>query len=55
MVIPVIVAATGVVKKNLTSYLKAIPGSINVAEIQQEAVWETASILKHALGSKLLA
>ena len=53
-VIPVIVGATGVVKKNLTSYLKAIPGRITVAEVQQEAVWETASILKRALGSKLL-
>jgi hypothetical protein len=53
-VIPVIIGATGVVKKNLSKYLTSIPGGASVAEIQQEAVWETVAILKRALGSRLL-
>ena len=49
-VIPVVVGATGVVTTRLKEYLKSIPGSLNMNEIQLNAVRGTAGILKRALG-----
>ena len=49
-VIPVVVGATGMVKRNLGKYLKSIPGEPSVYEIQIAAVRGSVSILKRALG-----
>ena len=48
-IIPVIVGATGLMKTNLKSYLKSIPGSPSAEEIQMAAVTGTVSIIKRAL------
>ena len=47
--IPVIVGATGLVKKNLQSKLQAIKGSPSIEEVQLAATKETIKILKRAL------
>ena len=52
-VVPVIVGATGMMKKNLTGILKTIPGNIITNELQLEGVQGSATILKRALGTKL--
>ena len=49
-VIPVVVGATGVVTTRLKEYLKSIPGSLNMNDIQLSAVRGTSGILKRALG-----
>lgn len=54
-IVPVIFGATGVVKKNQAQYLELIPGNINRLELQVEVVKESVSILKRALGCRLLA
>ena len=48
-IIPVIVGATGLMKTNLKSNLKSIPGSPSAEEIQMVAVTGTVSIIKRAL------
>ena len=48
-IIPVIVGATGLMKTNLKSYLKSIPGNPSADEVQLAAVTGTVSILKRAL------
>ena len=48
-VVPVIVEATGMMKKTLTEYLKIIPGNITTNEWQVEAVRDSMKILKRAL------
>ena len=48
-IIPVIVGATGLIKTNLKNYLKDIPGSPSVEEIQMCAITGTVSIIKRAL------
>ena len=51
-IIPVVIGATGLIKKNLKSYLNAIPGKPSYYEIQIAALKGTTSILKRALGCK---
>ena len=51
-IIPVVVGATGVIKKNLKEYLKSIPGNPSVYEVQTSAITGTVAILKRALGYK---
>ena len=48
-IIPVIVGATGLIKTNLKTYLKDIPGSPSAEEIQMCAITGTVSIIKRAL------
>ena len=48
-IIPVIGGATGLIKTNLKNYLKDIPGSPSVEEIQMCAITGTVSIIKRAL------
>jgi len=48
-IIPVIVGATGLIKTNLKSYLRDIPGSPSVEDIQMCAITGTVSIIKRAL------
>ena len=50
---PVIIGATGVIKKNLTEILVTIVGNITTNELQLEAVRGSMMILKRALGTKL--
>ena len=52
-VVPVIVRATGKIKKTLTEYLKIIPGNIRTNEFQVEAVRGLVKIFKRALGTRL--
>ena len=52
-VIPVVISATGLMKKNLQKYLKRIPGNTTALELQTEVVKETVSLLKRALGCGL--
>ena len=49
-VIPVIVGATGLIKKNLHKYLESIPGHPRFDEIQLSALKGTIGILKRVLG-----
>ena len=49
-IIPVVVGATGLIKKNLNSYLEAIPGQPSLQEVQIAAIKGTVTILKRALG-----
>ena len=49
-IIPVIVGATGLVKKNLQEHLRNIPGQPQLPEIQLSAIKGTVSIIKRALG-----
>ena len=49
-IIPVVVGATGLIKKNLNSYLEAIPGRPKAQEVQIAAIKGTVTILKRALG-----
>ena len=51
-IIPVVVGATGLVKKTLKTYLNTIPGKPSCYEIQIAAIKGTTSILKRALGCK---
>ena len=52
-VIPVVIGATGLMKKNLQKYLQLIPGRTTSLELQIEVVRETVSLLKRALGCRL--
>ena len=52
-ILPVIVGATGMIKKMLTWYLKIIPGNITTNELQVEAVRGSVKILKRFLGTRL--
>ena len=54
-IIPVVVGATGLVKKNLKQYLQSIPSCPSIHEIQIAAIRGTVSILKRALGCKTKA
>ena len=49
---PMIIGATGIMKKNLTETLKTIPGNITTNELQLEAVQGLVTILKRVLGTK---
>ena len=45
-----VVGATGLIKKNLNSYLEAIPGRPKAQDVQIAAIKGTVTILKRALG-----
>ena len=47
---PVVVGATGLMKKNLKNCLELIPGNPSAQEVQIAAVKGTITILKRALG-----
>ena len=49
-IIPVVVGATGLMKKSLKKYLERIPGKPSPQEVQIAAVKGTVTILKRALG-----
>ena len=49
-IIPVIIGATGLVKKNLSEHLQNIPGNPQLPEVQLSAIKGTISIIKRALG-----
>ena len=49
-IIPVIIGATGLMKKNFKKYLASIPGEPSASEIQTIALKGTARILKRSLG-----
>ena len=51
-IIPVVVGATGVIKKNLKQYLQTIPSCPSIHEVQIAAIKGTVTILKRALGYK---
>ena len=48
-IIPVIIGATGLYKKNLTKYSQSIPGTPSLQEMQLSAI--TISIIKRVLGT----
>ena len=48
-VIPVVVGATGMMKKNLQGYLEINTGNLQRPEVQEAAMRGTVSILKRAL------
>ena len=50
---PVVIGATAIIKMNLTEILKTIPGNITTNELQLDAVRDSVTILKRALGTKL--
>ena len=50
-IIPVIIGATGVMKKNLEDYLEAIPGNPSKYEVQVAALRGTVALLKRTLGT----
>ena len=52
-IIPVIIGATGLMKRNFKKYLTSIPGDPSAREIQTIALKGTARILKRALGWSL--
>ena len=52
-IVPVIIEAMGMIKKNLTKILQTIPGNINTKELQFEAVRGSVTILKRPFKIKL--
>ena len=52
-IVPMIVGATGMIKKTLHEYLKIILGNITPNKLQVEAVRGSGKILKSALGTRL--
>ena len=54
-VVPIILGATAVVKKNIHKYAAMIPGDVGTLELQREVLRESVAILKRALGCKLVA
>ena len=51
-IIPVVVGATGLIKKNLKHYLQAIPNCPSIHDVQIAATKGTVTILKRVLGYK---
>ena len=51
-VVPVIVGAAGMMKKNLTEILKTIPGNIITNKLHLEAVQGSVTRMKRALSTK---
>ena len=45
-IIPLVIGATGLVKKNFNNYIESIPGSPNAREIQSAAINGTVTILE---------
>ena len=52
-IIPVVIGATGTMKRNLQRYIQLLPCKITSLELQIEVVRETTSMLKRALGCRL--
>ena len=52
-IILIVIGATGVMKRNLESYINLLPCKVTSLELQIEVVRETVSILKRALGCRL--
>ena len=52
-IIPIVIGATGVMKRNLESYINLLPCKVTSLELQIEVVRETVSILKRDLGCRL--
>ena len=52
-VVPVIVGATGLVKKNLKEFCQKIPGDPAVIELQLSALLGSKTILKRSLSQSL--
>ena len=52
-IVPVIIGATGMMKKNLTKILQPITGDITTNELQLEVVRGSVTILRRAPGTKL--
>ena len=51
-VIPVIIGATRIVDRNIMSYIRKIPGSHNIYNLQRSAILGTAHILREVLSIK---
>ena len=51
-VIKVIIGATGIVDRNIKSYIRKIPGSHNIYNLQRSAILGTAHILRKVLSTK---
>jgi hypothetical protein len=51
MIIPVIIGATGVVKKGLKKNLEAIPGKCSIDSLQKTAILGTSHIVRKVLWS----
>ena len=51
-VIPVIIGATGIVDRNIKSFIRKIPGSHNIYNLQRSAILGTAHILRKVLSIK---
>ena len=52
-IVPIVIGATGVMKRNLQNYIKLLPCKLTSLELQIEVVRETVSMLKRALGCRL--
>ena len=52
-IIPVVIGATGVMKRNLKNYLQLLPCSVTSLELQIEVVRETVSLMKRSLGCNI--
>ena len=52
-IVPVIVGAMGMIKKNLTKILQTTSGNVTTNKLRLEAVWGSVMILRRALGTKL--
>ena len=52
-IIPIVIGATGLMKKNLQKYLELVPAKLTSLELQIEVIRETVSLLKRALGCRL--
>ena len=51
--IPIVIGATGLMKKNLQNYIQRLPCNVTSLELQLEVVRESVSMLKRALGCRL--
>ena len=52
-IIPIVIGATGLMKRNLQKYLELVPAKLTSLELQIEVIRETVSLLKRALGCRL--
>ena len=52
-IVPIVIGATGAMKRNLQNYIKLLPCKLTSLELQIEVVKETVSMLKRALGCRL--
>ena len=52
-IIPIVIGATGTMKRNLQRYIQLLPCKVTSLELQIEVVRETVSMLKRALGCRL--